>query len=227
MSVSGISSTSFFDPSVTQGIQDKKLQFQKELQQLSQDLKVGNLAASQADFVALQKLGGFASPISGGSPRPTPSPVLGRGDHDPVPSPVLGRGDHDPVPSPVLGRGDHDPVPSPVLGRGDHDPVPSPILGRGGPQPTPEPPTHVKEPPTPVPPGGVHHRHPHDYDGGDAGTPLSAIIDHLDPVSRLGGLAVAQQAYSTVRGAFQQFFPAGVGNGSPDLSALSGFSFSA
>ena len=201
MSVSGISSESFFDPSVSRGIQDKKLQFQKELQQLGQDLKSGNLAASQADFVALQKLGGFASPISGGGPRPTPGPVLGRGDHDPVPSPVLGRG--------------------------DHDPVPSPILGRGGPQPTPVPPTHVKEPPTPAPPGVVDHRHPHDYDGGEVGRPLSAIIDHLDPVSRFGGLAAAQQAYSTVRGAFQQFFPAGVGNGSPDLSALSGFSFSA
>ena len=64
MSVSGISSTIFFDPGLTQAIQGKKLQFQKELQQLSQDLQAGNLSASQVDFAALQKLGGVSSPTA-------------------------------------------------------------------------------------------------------------------------------------------------------------------
>ena len=67
MAVSGISSTSFFDPGLTQAIQGKKLQFQKELQQLSQDLQAGNLSASQVDFAALQKLGGVSSPTASSS----------------------------------------------------------------------------------------------------------------------------------------------------------------
>jgi len=53
MSVAGISSSSFLDPSITPAGEDKKLQFQKELQQLSQDLKSGNTSAAQADFAKI------------------------------------------------------------------------------------------------------------------------------------------------------------------------------
>jgi len=48
MSVSGISSSSFFNFGVQQ-------EAQKEFQQLGQDLQAGNLSAAQADFVTLQK----------------------------------------------------------------------------------------------------------------------------------------------------------------------------
>ncbi len=71
MSVAGIGISSFFDPSITQSFQNKKLQFQKELQQLSQDLQAGNLSASQVDFAALQKLGGVSSPTASSSPAAT------------------------------------------------------------------------------------------------------------------------------------------------------------
>lgn len=59
MSVSGISSSSFFDYS-TQNIHNTMQKFQpkflQEFQQLGQDLQSGNLSAAQADFATLQQL---------------------------------------------------------------------------------------------------------------------------------------------------------------------------
>src|SRR5579862_3777571 len=55
MSVSGISSSNLFATS-NQTIQNNMQQFQKEFQQLGQDLKSGNLSAAQSDFVTLQQL---------------------------------------------------------------------------------------------------------------------------------------------------------------------------
>jgi outer membrane protein assembly factor BamD (BamD/ComL family) len=56
MSVSGISSSNLFD-SINQTTQNNMQQFQKEFQQLGQDLQSGNLSAAQSDFVTLQQLG--------------------------------------------------------------------------------------------------------------------------------------------------------------------------
>jgi outer membrane protein assembly factor BamD (BamD/ComL family) len=53
MSVSGISSTSFFqNPTATQS---KFQQFRQEFQQLGKDLKSGNLTQAQSDFATLQQ----------------------------------------------------------------------------------------------------------------------------------------------------------------------------
>jgi len=52
MSVSGISSTSFFDP---QGIQNTMQKARQGFQLLGQDLQSGNLSAAQSDFTALQQ----------------------------------------------------------------------------------------------------------------------------------------------------------------------------
>jgi|SRR5579862_9017241 len=56
MSVSGISNSNLFD-STNQTVQNKMQQFQKEFQQLGQDLQSGNMSAAQSDFVTLQQLG--------------------------------------------------------------------------------------------------------------------------------------------------------------------------
>jgi hypothetical protein len=56
MSISGISSSTFFD-SGAQGIQNRIQRFQQEFQQLGQDLQSGNLTAAQSDFTALQPSG--------------------------------------------------------------------------------------------------------------------------------------------------------------------------
>ncbi|MFZ1129402.1 MAG: hypothetical protein WBV31_16655 [Terriglobales bacterium] len=53
MSVSGISSSSFYD---TQNVQSSFQQFQQTFQQLGKDLQSGNLTAAQSDFATLQKL---------------------------------------------------------------------------------------------------------------------------------------------------------------------------
>jgi soluble cytochrome b562 len=53
MSVSGISSSGFFDYN-TQSVQNRMQQFQQEFQKLGQDLQSGNLSAAQADFATLQ-----------------------------------------------------------------------------------------------------------------------------------------------------------------------------
>ncbi len=63
MSVSGISSTSFFD-STQQSVQSNRQKFQKEFQQLGQDLQSGNLSAAQSDFATLQGLGPQSSSTS-------------------------------------------------------------------------------------------------------------------------------------------------------------------
>ena len=60
MSVSGISSSNLFD-FIAQSVQTKAQQFQKEFQQLGQDLQSGNLAAAQSDFATLQQSGPQAS----------------------------------------------------------------------------------------------------------------------------------------------------------------------
>ncbi len=54
MSVSGISSSSLFDYN-TQSVQNKMQQFQKEFQQLGQDLQSGNMSAAQSDFATLRQ----------------------------------------------------------------------------------------------------------------------------------------------------------------------------
>jgi soluble cytochrome b562 len=56
MSVSGISSSSFFEYD-TESIQKKMKQAEQEFQQLGEDLQSGNLSAAQSDFVTLQQLG--------------------------------------------------------------------------------------------------------------------------------------------------------------------------
>jgi len=53
MSIAGILSSSLFN-SNSQAISPQQ-QFQKEFQQLSQDLKSGNLSAAQSDFATLQQ----------------------------------------------------------------------------------------------------------------------------------------------------------------------------
>jgi outer membrane protein assembly factor BamD (BamD/ComL family) len=64
MSVAGILSSSLFNYS-SDGVQNKKQQFQQEFQQLGQDLQSGNLSAAQTDFTALQPSGSQAnSPLS-------------------------------------------------------------------------------------------------------------------------------------------------------------------
>jgi outer membrane protein assembly factor BamD (BamD/ComL family) len=54
MSVSGISSSNLFD-FISQSVQTKAQQVQKEFQQLGQDLQSGNLSAAQSDFATLQQ----------------------------------------------------------------------------------------------------------------------------------------------------------------------------
>ena len=55
MSVAGISSSNF--RFFHQSVQNRKQQFQQELQQLGQDLQSGNLSAAQTDFATIQKSG--------------------------------------------------------------------------------------------------------------------------------------------------------------------------
>jgi soluble cytochrome b562 len=55
MSVSGISSSNFFNYS-TQDVKNTMKQIQQEFQQLGQDLQSGNLSAAQTDFATLQQL---------------------------------------------------------------------------------------------------------------------------------------------------------------------------
>jgi hypothetical protein len=68
MSVSGISSSSFFqyDP---QNVQNRQ-QFQQEFQQLGQDLQSGNLTAAQTDFATLQQSGPLSNSASSQSSNP-------------------------------------------------------------------------------------------------------------------------------------------------------------
>jgi outer membrane protein assembly factor BamD (BamD/ComL family) len=54
MSISAIAS-SLFQPSISQGVQNKFQQIQSEFQQLGQDLQAGNLSQAQQDFVTLQQ----------------------------------------------------------------------------------------------------------------------------------------------------------------------------
>jgi len=56
MSVSGISSSNFFSQA-PESLQSRMQQFQKEFQQLGQDLQSGNLAAAQSDAASLLQLG--------------------------------------------------------------------------------------------------------------------------------------------------------------------------
>jgi hypothetical protein len=63
MSVSGISSTSFFGSS-TQSVLSNTQKFRKEFQQLGQDLQSGNISAAQSDFATLQQLGPQSSSAS-------------------------------------------------------------------------------------------------------------------------------------------------------------------
>lgn len=55
MSVSGISSSNFFDYD-TQSVQNQRQQLQQEFEQLGKDLESGNLSAAQSDFATLQQL---------------------------------------------------------------------------------------------------------------------------------------------------------------------------
>lgn len=71
MSVAGISSSNLFD-FTTQSVQNRKQQFQQELQQLGQDLQSGNLSAAQTDFTTLQQSG---PQISSTSSNQNTSPI--------------------------------------------------------------------------------------------------------------------------------------------------------
>ena len=71
MSVAGISSSNLFDFN-SQSIQNRKQQFQQELQQLGQDLQSGNLSAAQTDFATLQQSG---PQISSTSSNQNASPI--------------------------------------------------------------------------------------------------------------------------------------------------------
>ncbi len=71
MSVSRISSSSLFDYN-TQSVQNKMQQFQKEFQQLGQDLQSGNMSAAQSDFATLQQ---YAPQTSSTSSSQSNSPI--------------------------------------------------------------------------------------------------------------------------------------------------------
>jgi len=53
MSVTGVSSSNFFQSNIAQGAQNKFQQIQSQFQQLGQDLQSGNLARAQSDFATL------------------------------------------------------------------------------------------------------------------------------------------------------------------------------
>ena len=55
MSVTGVSSSSPFHPSITQSVQNKFQQIQSQFQQLGEDLQAGNLVAAQKDFATIQQ----------------------------------------------------------------------------------------------------------------------------------------------------------------------------
>ena len=63
MSVSGISSSSFFNNAMP-SIQNAGAQRAKEFQQLGQDLQSGNLSAAQSDFAALEQSSSQSSATS-------------------------------------------------------------------------------------------------------------------------------------------------------------------
>ncbi len=65
MSIAGILSSSLFN-SNSQAISPQQ-QFQKEFQQLGQDLKSGNLSAAQSDFATLQQNSASSSPTTSAS----------------------------------------------------------------------------------------------------------------------------------------------------------------
>jgi outer membrane protein assembly factor BamD (BamD/ComL family) len=67
MSVSGISSSSLYDP---QSVQNNFQKVQQEFQQLGQDLESGNLSAAQSDFTTLQNLLPQSSSASAQSNNP-------------------------------------------------------------------------------------------------------------------------------------------------------------
>ena len=69
MSVSGISNSNLFNPT-QQTTQSKMQQFQKEFQQLGQDLQSGNISAAQSDFVTLQQIGNSSTTSSAQSSTP-------------------------------------------------------------------------------------------------------------------------------------------------------------
>ena len=54
MSVSGISSSSFFDPT-SKPVQNKAPQIQQDFLQLGKDLQSGNLSSAQQDYATIQK----------------------------------------------------------------------------------------------------------------------------------------------------------------------------
>ena len=53
MSVSGVSSSNFFQSNLAQGVQNKFQQIQSQFQQLGKDLQSGNLSQAQQDFATL------------------------------------------------------------------------------------------------------------------------------------------------------------------------------
>lgn len=63
MSVAGITSSSLFN-NISESMQSKIQQMQKEFQQLGQDLESGNLSAAQSDFATLQQMSPQSSSAS-------------------------------------------------------------------------------------------------------------------------------------------------------------------
>ncbi|HWZ81791.1 MAG TPA: hypothetical protein VNW47_04160 [Terriglobales bacterium] len=71
MSVAGISSSNFYRQAISNP-QNRIQDFQKEFQQLGQDLQAGNLSAAQSDFSSLRQLQG---PPVRFSPAQTTNPI--------------------------------------------------------------------------------------------------------------------------------------------------------
>jgi hypothetical protein len=68
MSVSGISTSSFFEYDYdSDSVQNQMQQVQQEFQQLGEDLQSGNLTAAQSDLVTLQQLGAPGTSTSSSS----------------------------------------------------------------------------------------------------------------------------------------------------------------
>ncbi|HTZ30953.1 MAG TPA: hypothetical protein VMH31_00750 [Methylomirabilota bacterium] len=73
MSVSGISSSNFFQSLTSNSLESNFQTFKKEFQQLGQDLQSGNLSQAQADFAAMESP---AQPVSSSSQSTSTSSSL-------------------------------------------------------------------------------------------------------------------------------------------------------
>jgi len=75
VSVTGISGSTFLQAFNPAPPQNKTQQFQKEFQQLGQDLQSGNLAQAQSDFATLRQNAPAGSPLSASNSNNSSSPI--------------------------------------------------------------------------------------------------------------------------------------------------------